>query len=70
MGSSDDRSILLELFHATNGPLWERKQGWNTTANISTWIGVTVDKDGRVVKLELIENHLQGGATVDYLPFV
>lgn len=65
MGSFGDRGVLLELFRATNGPLWAKKQGWNTTASISTWFGVTVDKDGCVVKLELIDNDLQGGATVD-----
>lgn len=62
MNSSDDRSLLLELFRATNGPSWKKIDGWDTSASVSTWNGVTVDGDGRVVKVEIRRNILQGEA--------
>lgn len=61
MNSSDDRRVLLELFRATGGPSWTNKEGWDTSEAISNWHGVTVDQDdGRVIKLELRRNGLQG----------
>ena len=63
MASLDDRSVLLELFRATNGPSWERNDGWGTSENISTWYGVKMDDEGRVVKLELPGNNLKGEAS-------
>ena len=60
MDSLDDRSVLLVLFRATNGPSWRINDGWGTSENISTWYGVKVDDDGRVVKLELPRNTLKG----------
>ena len=63
MDSSDDRSVLMEFFSATNGPSWRRNDGWGTSENISTWYGVEVDDDGRVVKLDLQRNNLTGEAS-------
>lgn len=60
MASSDDRDVLLELFRATNGLSWKRNDGWNSSASISTWHGVQVDENGRVVKLDLSGNGLEG----------
>ena len=60
MDSPDDRSVLIELFLATNGPSWYNNDGWNTSASISTWHGVTVDEAGRVVMLDLGINYLEG----------
>ena len=63
MDSSDDRSVLMEFFRVTNGPSWRRKHGWGTSENISTWYGVKVDDEGRVVKLDLSLNNLKGEAS-------
>ena len=64
MASSNDRAILLEFFHATNGPSWKKNRGWNTNLSLSTWYGVTVDKDGRVVELWLEHNKLKGNVSL------
>ena len=66
MASSNDRAILLEFFHATNGPSWKDKYGLNTNffGRISTRYGVTVDKDGRVVGLWLPDNNLTGNVSL------
>ena len=63
MDSLDDRRVLLEFFRATNGPSWRRNDGWGTSKSISTWYGVEVDDDGRVLKLKLRENNLTGEAS-------
>ena len=54
-----DKAALIALYHSTNGPQWTKNKGWLTDAPVSEWFGVTVE-DGRVTKLELIENNLQG----------
>ena len=60
---SDDRRVLLEFLRATNGSSWWRNDGWGTNDNISTWYGVEVDDEGRVVKLNLGGNNLKGEAS-------
>ncbi|CAN0290830.1 unnamed protein product [Scytosiphon promiscuus] len=55
-----DRKALLVLFRSTNGPGWWVKRGWDTRADLSTWDGVEVNDQGRVVKLSLDSNNLQG----------
>ncbi|CAN0344201.1 unnamed protein product, partial [Scytosiphon promiscuus] len=55
-----DREALLALYRSTNGPGWRAKDGWDTRARLSTWHGVEVNWLGRVVKLELMSNYLQG----------
>ncbi|CAN0310008.1 unnamed protein product, partial [Scytosiphon promiscuus] len=55
-----DREALLVLYRSTNGPGWERKQGWDTRADLSKWHGVEVNDQGLVVELSLDRNNLQG----------
>ena len=54
-----DRDALVALYRATNGDSWIRKTGWCTDAPLSEWFGVTVI-EGRVGKLKLFVNNLQG----------
>ncbi|CAM9901173.1 unnamed protein product, partial [Pylaiella littoralis] len=58
--SNSDRAVLLAFFEATNGPAWNNNSGWGTYADIKDWCGVSVDEGGRVVKLELSGNGLNG----------
>lgn len=46
-----DRDALLALFRATGGGNWTRNDNWGTDAELSTWFGVEVNDQGRVVKL-------------------
>ncbi len=62
--SSTDRDALLALFHSTGGAGWERKDNWNTDAELSKWHGVNVNAEGRVVKLSLPSNNLRGISSI------
>lgn len=59
--TSTDRDALLALFHSTGGAHWTRKDNWGSDADLSQWEGIEkVNADGRVVKLSLWGNGLQG----------
>ena len=57
---SDDRAALVALYEATDGPNWTNKENWLSTAPLGEWYGVTTDSNGRVTRLSLNENNLQG----------
>ncbi len=54
-----DRVILEQLFRATAGVNWTRREGWLTSAPLDEWYGVTTEA-GRVVQLDLKGNDLKG----------
>lgn len=58
--ASADRDALVVVFRATGEYKWKRKRKWATDAELSAWHGVVVDEDGRVVKLHLVADLLQG----------
>ena len=57
-------SILREFFEATGGPTtWKRNDGWTLNSDVCTWRGIecwTTSYEGRVRRLRLPNNHLQG----------
>ena len=55
-----DREVLVGLYEATNGTGWKNGSNWLSDAPLADWYGVDVDADGRVSKLVLAENGLQG----------
>ncbi|CAM9177444.1 unnamed protein product [Ectocarpus sp. 8 AP-2014] len=55
-----DRDALVALFRSTGGASWDKKDNWDTAAEIATWSGVQVNDEGRVVKLRLKSNNLRG----------
>lgn len=56
-----DRDTLEALFRSTGGDTWEKKKkkNWATDAQLSTWSGIGVDKDGRVEVLS-VQHALRG----------
>ena len=48
-----DRSALVALYEATNGPSWVDNTNWLTDAPLWEWYGVRIDAFGRVAWLEL-----------------
>ncbi|CAM9388335.1 unnamed protein product [Ectocarpus sp. 4 AP-2014] len=58
--ASTDRDVLNDLFEATGGARWATNVNWGTNAPLSEWHGVEVNKKGRVVKLVLDSNCLEG----------
>lgn len=58
---SKDREALLALYWSSGGPRWKRNQGWVDNADdLSSWHGVTLDEQGRVSRLDLNRNQLDG----------
>ena len=57
---ASDRLALEALYKSCGGAGWARKGGWMTEAELGEWYGVTVDAEGRVVKLSLAANNLAG----------
>ena len=55
-----DRDALAALFRANGGESWERKDNWDTDAELAEWCGVEVDHEGRLVKIHLEHNNLRG----------
>ena len=55
-----DREILTALYHATGGSNWEDSDNWVTDAPLSEWHGVETNAEGRVTRLDLRWNGLQG----------
>jgi hypothetical protein len=55
-----DRQALVELYNATNGGSWNNNSGWLSGNPSNDWYGVEVNSNGRVVKLDLYKNNLEG----------
>ena len=55
-----DRAALESLFWATNGPRWEKSDGWLSDKPVGEWHGVSTNNAGRVVGLSLTDEWLTG----------
>ena len=60
MTTSPDRSVLVDLYNATDGDNWRNNTNWLSDEPIGTWYGVTTNTDGRVTGLGLQRNTLKG----------
>ena len=71
--ASPDAAGLTAFYGATGGPNWVNKDGWLSNDPIGDWYGVDTNAGGRVVKLDLRGNGLQGPLPSDLkdtLPFL
>jgi hypothetical protein len=57
---ASDRLALEAVFKSCGGAGWKQKGGWMTDVALGEWEGVTVDAEGRVIKLVLLLNNLAG----------
>lgn len=57
---SPDRDVLVALYNATDGGNWRRNTNWLSDAPVDEWHGVSTDDGGRVRRLMLSTNGLQG----------
>ncbi len=48
-----DRTALVALYNAADGPNWVNSEKWLTEAPLGEWYGVETDESGRVVRLDL-----------------
>ena len=60
-----DRAALIALYEATGGPNWKKSENWLSDAPLSDWHGVTTDRNGRVMELNLWSNNLRGPFPVE-----
>ena len=55
-----DKAALEALYDATDGTNWTTNTKWKSTEPLSAWSGVTTNSDGRVTRLALNNNGLDG----------
>ena len=60
MDASRDREALIALYNSTNGSDWAVSTNWLSDAPLNTWHGVSTGTDGRVDRLDLYDNGLDG----------
>ena len=60
-----DYAVLEALYERTGGHGWENNDGWLESHDLGTWHGVDTDGSGRVVRLLLGDNNLQGDIPPD-----
>ena len=58
--TSPDYQPLADLYNATGGPNWPRKDNWLMGCTPCGWYGVTCDGNGRVTGLNLVFDNLRG----------
>ncbi len=51
---------MVAVYHATGGANWAQDSNWLTDEPLGSWRGVTTDKNGRVIELDLNRNVLSG----------
>ncbi len=59
-GVATDKAALVALYNATDGANWTPNTNWTSTEQLSAWHGVTTNSDGRVTRLVLNDNGLDG----------
>ena len=59
-GPLADRTALVALYNATDGPNWQKSENWLSDEPVSEWYGITTDLTGRVAEVELRSNDLAG----------
>ncbi len=58
--TASDRDALVTLYNVTGGEYWINTRNWLSNKPIHQWYGVTTDRDGRVIALNLSGNRLSG----------
>ncbi len=59
--TNTDRELLIDFYHATDGPNWTDNTNWLTDEPLEEWHGIEVDSTGRVSTIWLVDNSLRGG---------
>ena len=59
-GFVNQTQSLVNLYEATNGPMWDDNDGWLVTDDFCSWEGITCDDRHRVVEIRLSLNNLSG----------
>ena len=57
---ADDRTALIALYNATDGPNWTNSTNWLSDRPLGEWFGVTANAAERVTRLNIFRNNLSG----------
>ncbi len=57
--SPAERTALIALYNATDGPNWNNNTNWNTASTVDTWYGITV-VGSHVTAIDIQGNNLTG----------
>ena len=57
--SPKDSLVLVALYEATGGDQWKNHDHW-LTDSVYKWYGITLNDNGQVVEIQLMDNHLTG----------
>ena len=60
VGVESDREVLEAFYHATGGPDWFFSTNWLSDEPLSEWYGVYTNEQGRVERVILRRNNLNG----------
>lgn len=55
-----ERAALLAFYEALGGPDWIQRDFWGSETPVGKWHGVETDAEGRVVRLTIYDNNLEG----------
>ncbi len=55
-----ERQALIVFYQALGGPDWLQRDFWGSDRPVGEWHGVETDADGRVVRLTIYDNNLEG----------
>ena len=58
--STGEAAALVELYDATDGANWKSARNWLTGAPVGEWQGVSTDDVGKIIRVELYDNGLNG----------
>ena len=67
---SELRIRLEELYSSTGGDRWYKRTNWCSDKPLDQWYGVTLDKDGQLIGLDLSDNNLTGRLNIGDFPFL
>ena len=62
-----ERDILIQFYHDTGGDNWADNDNWCSDKPLEEWYGVQCNNEGRVIDLDLNNNHLSGNGTLSGL---
>ena len=58
--SLSERDVLVALYQSTGGPGWRNQENWLSEAPLDTWYGISLDRMGRLIGIDLGYNSLAG----------
>ena len=67
---SELRIRLEELYSSAGGDRWYKRTNWCSDKPLDQWYGVTLDKDGQLIGLNLSDNNLTGRLYIEEFTFL